>query len=303
MSQNNQVEFRIAGGLGNQLFMFYAGLYFSQKFKRDVVFDVSDLSRVRSLHPGVNILDLGLLNEFDTKIYHSTGSERFGFSKFRESFKKIQEKVLLSFKMSRIFKPSEIGFIDLTKIPHGTKRIEGYFQTWKFYSETHKKSLLSCESIVEPSQWFLDNAQSIRQRQVAVFHVRRGDYASSENRKSGMLSFSFFEKASHMIPDDFERWIFTDSPSILEKDLQATGARFKVIVPPHDSDPVESLLLMSMASHIVISNSTYSWWAATLSGKNATVYAPSKWFQWRNDPVDLIPNDWIRISSEWEMKQ
>lgn len=302
MNQNKKIKFRIAGGLGNQLFMFCAGQYFQQKFKKNVVFDISDLNRIESLHPGLNIFDLGLLDGFDTERSNTNSRQKSVFWKSKRSYQKIQDRFLNLFNLSKSYRPPEIGFVDLSKIPARTKRIEGYFQTWRFYAEIHKKPLISTEAFINPTQWFLDNTLLMSQKPVAVFHVRRGDYASSENRELGMLSFAFFKKASQMIPDYFERWIFTDSPDALEKDLEATGIQFKLIVAPDDSDPIESLLLMSRASHIVISNSTYSWWAATLAAKNSTVYAPSKWFQHRADPVDLLPNDWIKISSEWEIE-
>jgi hypothetical protein len=303
MNPNNEIVFRIAGGLGNQFFMYCAGVYFQQKFQRNVVFDISDLNRIKILHAGLNILDLGLLDEHNTKTYQVFSWKKYDFWKTKKSYEKIWDRLLNLANLSKSYRPSEIGFVDLSKIPARTKAIEGYFQTWKFHAEINQKPLISSDSLTNPTQWFLDNALLIRQGPVAVFHVRRGDYASLENRAFGMLSLAFFKKTSWMIPDHFERWIFTDSPEALEKDLESMGTQFKLIVPPDNSDPIESLLLMSMASYIVISNSTYSWWAATLAGKNATVYAPSKWFQHRADPVDLLPNAWIKIPSEWEIGQ
>jgi hypothetical protein len=73
----------------------------------------------------------------------------------------------------------------------------------------------------------------------------------------------------------------------------------KVLSPPPDSDPVESLLLMSSTTYIAISNSSFSWWAAKLSETDTLVFAPSKWYELRNDPIDLIPDSWIRITSDW----
>ena len=63
MKKNNPLEFVIAGGLGNQLFMLCAGLYCAEKFGRRITFDISDLERVAFLHPGLNVYELGLISE------------------------------------------------------------------------------------------------------------------------------------------------------------------------------------------------------------------------------------------------
>jgi hypothetical protein len=60
---------------------------------------------------------------------------------------------------------------------------------------------------------------------------------------------------------------------------------------------------MSKATKIAISNSTFSWWAAAIANVNNTIYAPTKWFEQRPDPTDLIPANWIQIQSEWEFQK
>ena len=56
------------------------------------------------------------------------------------------------------------------------------------------------------------------------------------------------------------------------------------------------MCLMSLCKHNIISNSSYSWWAAWLnSNTNKTVIAPSKWFTESKPLDDLYPNNWIII--------
>ena len=95
-------------------------------------------------------------------------------------------------------------------------------------------------------------------------------------------------------------WIFTDSPQLVLEEFGYLKDKVEIVTPPSNSDPIESLLLLSMASEIMISNSTFSWWAAQIANENTKIYAPSKWFESENDPKDLIPEHWPKIESQWE---
>jgi hypothetical protein len=71
-------------------------------------------------------------------------------------------------------------------------------------------------------------------------------------------------------------------------------------VEPLEDSPEETLILMSKSDALVISNSTFSWWAAQLGNKNKFVVRPSKWFRGMLDPEDLFPPEWHQQESLWE---
>ena len=63
----------------------------------------------------------------------------------------------------------------------------------------------------------------------------------------------------------------------------------------------ETLMLMSQSHALVVSNSTFSWWAAQIGNKSKFVVCPSKWFRDMLDPEDLIPPEWHQRESRWEI--
>ena len=56
------------------------------------------------------------------------------------------------------------------------------------------------------------------------------------------------------------------------------------------------LQVMTLGHGFIIANSTFSWWGASLSenGRNRVV-APDKWFNLMDEPLDLIPSNWMRL--------
>ena len=294
----NPVEFVIAGGLGNQLFMLCAGLYFQERYNRKVEFDVSDLNRISLLHPGLNVESLGLLEKDQIS---GNSNTRKNLKKSGFGFRYLKKIVRLLSQIDRKnVKIDEIGFFDLSLIPPETKRVEGYFQSWRYFSDLKGKPILTVDSLLKPTSWYTQESRLLLENKFAAFHIRRGDYALSANRSNGILSVSYFKSVAELLPSEIGILVFTDSPEAISVELEELGREFRIITPPEESDPVESLFLMKLASHIAISNSTYSWWAATIAAPGTVVYAPTKWFELRDDPVDLLPDEWIRVKSDWK---
>jgi predicted nucleic acid-binding protein len=62
---------------------------------------------------------------------------------------------------------------------------------------------------------------------------------------------------------------------------------------------VEQLALISKFKKVVIANSSYSWWGATLSKDETLVASPKNWYRSMPTPIDLIPENWIQIENSW----
>ncbi len=136
-------------------------------------------------------------------------------------------------------------------------------------------------------------------------HVRRGDYVS-EIGNLGLLDSRYYSSALSKlgVASDDVVWVFSDSPDAakdLLKDFVALS-NFNFLNPPFESEPAESLYLMSQMSSMVIANSSFSWWAASLGKEKSVVIAPSPWFRSLEEPSGILCPSWTPNQSSWVMK-
>jgi hypothetical protein len=205
-------------------------------------------------------------------------------------------------KLTGQYTANEIGFEEDFWNLEKSGRIKGYFQTYKYADEVSEeiKKLLVLRNT---TNWFKSMITDIEEKNPIAVHIRRGDYLNLEN-EFGILDVSFYAGIvkRNFCGETLSRpiWIFTDSPDLIQTEIISTTLEKSTLIrPPHDSPPNESLLLMSRCSTIIMSNSTFSWWAAYLSDFNTQVFAPSKWFKGRKDPERLIPKRWKTEESVW----
>lgn len=295
----NTLTIKVAGGLGNQLFMFYGGLHIARTLGKEPIFDITALSAINNLHPGLNIFDLGLMRHFQVVEEATRNSPAGTLVNLAE---RIQRKLILEFfsgKTRNQFLPKEIGYIDPQLVGQKTTSVEGYFQSWRYFSSMDARVELLTALKAKSSAWFQESSKELKKEKPLVIHVRRGDFLRAENRSLGVLSKDYFNKIARLNPDR-SIWIFSDSTQESLAQFHAIKGVTRIVLPPSESDPIDSLLLMSEAEVLGISNSTFSWWAGILTDPSSQIYAPGKWFEQRSDPVDLIPLNWHRIPSEWE---
>jgi len=145
-------------------------------------------------------------------------------------------------------------------------------------------------------------AQRVARTSNAVgIHVRRGDYVSSTSTAAyhGVCPPEYYEQAVRMIVDerpDAELFVFSDDPGWCRDHLRLR-ARVEIASDEDSGDAVADLHLMALCRHQVISNSSFGWWGAWLSGgDDQIVVAPRRWFRVGSlETRDLIPESWRRL--------
>lgn len=291
-TRNLIVTTKVVGGLGNQLFCFFAGKYLAKKVNASLVVDISDIRNGRSAH-NVTIESLN----FDATFFNiETGRREILSEKLK---RKLQHFGLMN--ASKEYYSDVIGFDPKLDQLTAPIKINGYFQSYRyFYSQ--KENLDSIE-IASPTLWYLDFENTFNSTHVTALHFRRGDYNNLKD-KYGLLSFPYYLSCISKLTEmkiRYPIYVFSDDMDAAKNVLGDHLAENVVWVsPPENSNPAESMMLMSKARVNIIANSTFSWWGAALNRNDNLVLAPRKWFRNMEDPDQLYPPEWITIESQWE---
>jgi hypothetical protein len=115
-------------------------------------------------------------------------------------------------------------------------------------------------------------------------HVRRGDFVDLKNRVE--CDTNYIKRAIEIFPS--EKYLITTD------DYKWCSENLKGIAPTvhtFSTNPVDDFLRLRSCSKLIISSSSFSWFAALLA--DCPVVAPDKWF--RNKKNINTPKEWIRI--------
>jgi hypothetical protein len=288
---------QLVGGLGNQLFGYFAGLFVANKLGAELVLDCSMLKNNK--HDASSIFDFNIELK---KVPRNLGAEFVTLLTILLPGTKTLSRDLFR-KLLSVHYSTEVGFDrELQNTTPGTSLI-GYFQSHRYFSENPSINSDKPLTLKAPSTWFLDLQLEAEKTKPIVMHVRRGDYTLKINEDLGVLSSDYFigavEKArSESLAVDSEIWVFSDSIDEAKKDFGDDGKNFRYIKSPASSSAAETMMLMASGQANIISNSTFSYWGALLSGHDRVI-APADWYKSRTAPIDLIPPTWKRHDSAW----
>lgn len=312
MNNKNSVKIDVPGGLGNQLFTYFAGLYISHKLEARIVVDTSgvDAKHTSNTH---NLLSFRLPHDFEQK-------NKPLFAKYQDSssfLDRVRFKVLrrlnhYSRSTYEVFSDSQ-SFSDINRQINDFQRLSkprrvlvtGYFQRPEFYDELPVE--LKTVGLVAESDAFIAAKEVISNIKPIGIHLRLGDFTQI-SEIYGVLAVDYYRLAlvqiSGTIGVDVPILVFTNDVVLARKILQpiiemGMGISFVHEVVPNISDPAEELILLSMCRAIVIANSTFSIWAARLSASGTPIYYPSPFYRNSDDLKFNFPASWLGVPATW----
>lgn len=291
------ITINLEGGVGNQLFQYAAGLSLANRHGCKLTINTSRVKNNR--HGGECITDFALpdICQIDNALNSPVVDNRI--------MRSLRFRMHPRLTLFKTYFSSRTGFDEkLMDVPRGSQ-IQGYFQTYKYWEMLkHQNSVSTKMELKSPSPLFDLLRNEAQECLPIVLHFRRGDYYSL-SQDFGLLAPNYYrvavEKLVRMLPGP-PIWVYSDDFPAAKRGLAEFSSGFNVryVEETEKMKALEVLALMSIASGHIIANSSFSWWSANLSSNSSVVIAPDPWFRGRTPPLDLIPNHWLRQTSEWD---
>ena len=268
----------LMGGMGNQFFQIANGIAFAKRFGLELCFPERWNTRADRL-PIWNT-------------YFKDSNYKWNLLP-KSTFESIQWHTLreTQFAYSPLQLPKGFPFY----------KLYGYFQSSQYFSEYAKE----IREILQVPKYLLEVTSDMisykninpRNGWIAA-HVRRGDYLSAADFHV-VTTPQYFKTAriyidTHLQSTHHVCWI-TDDYEWVKENIWQEG---DYII---SGDALTDFAILSKFPHMILSNSSYSWWAAWLNPYNytdRTICCPSRWFGQKGpqDYETIFEPEWIRIT-------
>jgi len=283
---------QIKAGLGNQMFEYAFGRAASIEQNKPLSLDTSWYQNAAKK----DTPRLFLLDKFNIQAKIATDPELL---KYNTPLRKLYRKVIRRFKYKRdyLYNPKEMR--STSSYFEGHWANEKYF---KKYQDIIRNDLTLRNPLSPSANIVLENIKSQKDCIAVSVHVRRGDCVTNQHAASfqGTVDTSYYDNSYSYLIQKFGAeklvfYIFSDdinwAKEHILKDKNSTYVS-KPEIPDY-----EELHLMSICSHNIIANSSFSWWGAWLNqNPDKIVIAPKQWLKDTTfNTTDVCPPQWIRI--------
>jgi Glycosyl transferase family 11 len=268
---------KVYGGLGNQMFQYAAGLGVAERLDAKVLVDTSWFRQVpKTVRRTCQLPAFGI----PTRV--SLGN---------------RGRLLL--RPPTVVRERAFAYDPRLEQVCGNVLLDGYWQSYRYFEHCEQR-VRTAFSFPPPTTRSEALLSDIHDRTSVAVHVRRGDYlAPKRAARFGVLPLEYYRAAIELIlrqVADAQFLVFSDDAAWCK---EAFAENPSVAVPDRARDvpPYEDMFLMASCKHVVVANSSFSWWAAWLNpNPNKVVVAPRRWF--RDPSLDtsaLVPPGWLRL--------
>jgi hypothetical protein len=287
----------LAGGLGNQIFLFQAANYVASINQSLILINKSNIDKNHS--GGKSSLDdfvfprIVKFFKLSVPINKIHVFLRSFLRKYNDSNQSI---VFVLDESYNLHTRHEVYQLILKKSPFLTI-VCGFWQNLDYWDEKFQFELKSS------GKKFIELTNEMKNKQPIVFHYRLGRINGRWEHGWGALNPVFLLDAlAELRKRDTESkvvWIFSNDLQEA-KELTASISYFPyefVFIDDSELSPAELLILISLSDKLICSNSTFSILAAKI-GKISSVFVPAVLSK-NGHRTFVLPSEWDRVKSMW----
>ena len=300
--KKTQIIVRILGGLGNQLFSYAAARRLALKNDAELVID--DISGF--------IRDYQYQRHYQLDYFHipcrkATRAERM--EPFSRTRRHLRRKIssFLPYQFRNYVQQEGVDFDPrlLSLRPQRKLYLEGYWQSEDYFKDV-KLQIREDLRIIPPEDDQNQLLSRLISKKLAVaIHVRFFDdpnILNSDSQLNNNAPTDYYSRAIALMEErtsGAHYFVFSDRPNEAKRRIPLPESRMTLVYHnKSDAMAYADLWLMSQCEHFIISNSTFSWWAAWLSlNSSKIVIAPG--YEKRSGLSfwgfkGLLPSAWLK---------
>jgi hypothetical protein len=192
-----------------------------------------------------------------------------------------------------------LGFDPIALENKGDKFYIGYFQSFKFLLNTNVRDAMQSMRLKNHSNVLEEFSRYANSEVPLIVHVRMGDY--SDSNLFGILPKRYYSDAiNHLWSSSKYKkiWLFSDEPDKAINQIPENLKNQVRVIPDFEGSTPITFEVMRLGRGYVIANSSFSWWAASLTHSiGAKIAAPDVWFEKSTSPEQILPPHWIKFNA------
>jgi hypothetical protein len=300
---------KIHSGLGNQMFQYAFALALATRHKTALKVDASyplyypieEDNPKQDYHLRLFNIPHSHFLSLPGRFKHWLVPERFQKKIYFSSLKYAIRKCNLTWIKDDLTSGQEAFF----QLPDNCY-LDGYFQYPQFFEPVRDK-LNTIFAFSKPPIPAADYAKILDSEVSVGVNLRRGDYLKSKNLKNiGICTLDYYQSSINYILKKFPKatfFVISDDIADAKKFLEQLQIDLQYLNAASDKHILSDMYLLQQCDHLILANSTYSWWSAYLSAQNSNkiIIAPDKWFvnsSWSINNTSITPKNWIRMPNK-----
>ena len=279
----------IKGGLGNQMFQYAFAHLRAKKLNKNVF--ILDSTKFATVPREYRLNIFGINPSITNKIFLFLANILVALLALFHGRLKLLDRFYLQDLDNQKLENARADKVTL---------LNGYWQRANYYIDNsiEIKKLFSFPAIPEKHNILKFDLE----KKYIAMHIRRGDYVSKSGNDSIHLvcDIDWYQNSLRQltaIEGDAKIIIFTDDDEWVKDNFPFSHNDIFVVPNDPEREAWIDLYFMSLCNHFIISNSSFSWWAAFIGQKSdSIVIAPKYWFKdIKTESLSICPENWELI--------